>query len=351
MSMREFTSAQHEVRKIQVTGGSTYTISLPKKWIKKAGLGKGSPLSLIHEKNGTLVLMPEGAKKISKRTEAIIKISIEEDMNTILRKIIATFLIGYNSISIRTKNHQIPSSQATIINNFARRLLVGTEIISDSKNEIMLKVLLSYPELKIQNALRRTSIIASSMHREGITALKELNKELAQDLIRMDDEVDRFSLYVVRLLKAAVQDEKIIHEIGLSTGQDCLGFRLVTKAIERIADHAVEIAKNILLLKKPLEANLSKSIETMSTSATSVFNDSIDALFKRDYYLAETVVQKAKQISSLEIELLEAITKTADREEAFSLRLIIESIKRTAEYASDIAEIVLNMTINKIINE
>jgi phosphate uptake regulator len=189
------------------------------------------------------------------------------------------------------------------------------------------------------------------MHNEGIIALKDLNKELARDLIRMDDEVDRFSLYIVRLLKAAVQDEKIIREIGLSTGQDCLGFRLITKSIERIADHAVEIAKNILLLKKPLETNLSKSIEEMSISATSVFNDSIDALFKKDYYLAETVVQKAKRVSSLEIKLLEAITKRVDLEEAFSLRLIIESIKRTAEYASDIAEIVLNMTINKILNE
>jgi hypothetical protein len=67
----------------------------------------------------------------------------------------------------------------------------------------------------------------------------------------------------------------------------------------------------------------------MSTPATSVFNDSIDALFKRDYYLAETVVQKAKKVSSLEIELLEAITKRADLKEAFSLRLIIKYQKNS----------------------
>ena len=32
------------------------------------------------------------------------------------------------------------------------------------------------------------------------------------------------------------------------------------------------------------------------------------------------------------------------------MRLIVESVKRTAEYASDIAEIVLNLTIDKVIS-
>jgi hypothetical protein len=31
-----------ELRKIQLTGGSTYIISLPKTWIDRMGLGKGS---------------------------------------------------------------------------------------------------------------------------------------------------------------------------------------------------------------------------------------------------------------------------------------------------------------------
>ncbi len=36
-------------------------------------------------------------------------------------------------------------------------------------------------------------------------------------------------------------------------------------------------------------------------------------------------------------------------EEASYVRLIIESIRRTAEYATDIAEIVLNLTVESIL--
>ena len=39
-----------------------------------------------------------------------------------------------------------------------------------------------------------------------------------------------------------------------------------------------------------------------------------------------------------------------DVEDAPHMRLIIESIHRTAEYASDIAEIVLNLTVESIIS-
>lgn len=54
-------------------------------------------------------------------------------------------------------------------------MLVGTEIVRDTGQELKLQVLLSYPELSIQSALRRMSIIAASMYREAVMALKELD--------------------------------------------------------------------------------------------------------------------------------------------------------------------------------
>jgi len=42
-------------------------------------------------------------------------------------------------------------------------------------------------------------------------------------------------------------------------------------------------------------------------------------------------------------------SQKVDVEDAPHLRLIIESIRRTAEYASDIAEVVLNLTIESIL--
>jgi phosphate uptake regulator len=42
------------------------------------------------------------------------------------------------------------------------------------------------------------------MHKDAMSALTELNRELAKEVIKSDDEVDRFSLYVLRNLMMAI---------------------------------------------------------------------------------------------------------------------------------------------------
>ena len=53
----------------------------------------------------------------------------------------------------------------------------------------------------------------------------------------------------------------------------------------------------------------------------------------------------------MEAEMLHKIIKIAHPEEVPALRLIVESILRTAEYGADIAETVLNMTIRDVVRE
>jgi phosphate uptake regulator len=45
-----------ELRKIQVTGGSTYIISLPKDWVDQMGLKRGSVVSISQKDDMTLTL-------------------------------------------------------------------------------------------------------------------------------------------------------------------------------------------------------------------------------------------------------------------------------------------------------
>jgi phosphate uptake regulator len=191
-------------------------------------------------------------------------------------------------------------------------------------------------------------IITSSMHRDAIAALKELDHQTAKGIITTDNEVDRFNLYIVRQLKMAIQNQRIVREIGLTNARDCLGYRLVTKSVERTADHAANIAENVLVIKKRLSTEILEKVEKMSAISVSMFETAIEALFKQDFNLAESVIEKTRDVVSLEKEIISSFQKAGSEENA-NLRLIIESIRRTAEYASDIAEIVLNLTIASII--
>jgi phosphate uptake regulator len=339
-----------ETRKLQITGGSTYVISLPKKWVTQNKLEKGSPLLIRQEDNGSLEILPPEIARPEKSEETMITVGPEDKSDEIIRKTVSVYLLGYNIIHIRAKDQQeILSTQRSDLKIFARNMLVGTEIVTDTSTALTLQVLLSYPELSVPSALRRMTIITSSMHKDAITALKNNDQQLAQFVRSTDYEVNRFHLYIIRQLKMAIRNPRLVTEIGLQHTNDCLGYRLITKMVERTADHATNIAKNVLNLKKTLDSEFLDAIQEMNKVAISSFETSIEALFKRDYELADDVISKGNRISALEKKALLA-SKETNIEEATNSRLVIESVRRIAEYSMDIAEIVLNMTVNSVIS-
>ncbi len=341
--------SDEEVRKIQVTGKSTYIVSLPKKWVTEMKLKAGDGVTLKRQEDSSLLVLPKRLKEPEKLKEVEVEFSPEDNPYAIARKIVSLYLIGYNLIHLMAKE-RISSEQREIVKQFVRKKLIGTEITLDSPNEMIMQVLLSYPELSVDGALRRMSSVAASMWADAITALGKLDHELAKDVIEMDDEVDRFSMYIIRQLKSAIGDSRLIKEIGLNTARDCLGHRLITKSVERIADHAVLVAEKVLQLKKQVGANLLKKMMAMNTSASSMFENAIQSLFKMDYKLADGIIEKRKVIGSLENETVQLI-KEEFREDAINLRLIAESLRRVAEYSSDIAETVLNLTVATAIKD
>jgi phosphate uptake regulator len=344
------TKLKEETRKLQFTGGSTYIISLPKRWVDQNQLQKGSVIRVREEEGGLLSIIPTDTAMQQHSDEATIKVTSKDSPDALIRKTVSTYLVGYNMIHIKAESQkQLSAKQRHEVKSFSRRMLVGTEIVIDTPQELTLQVLLSYPELSVQSALRRMSIIAASMHKDAIAALKELDGQQAKEVTTTDNEVDRFNLYIVRLLKTAIQNPRIIREIGLQNARDCLGYRLVTKSVERTADHAASIADNILLLKKELDATTLEKLGCMSNIAISMFETAIEALFRQDYALAESIVEKIKEVSQIEKEAVVSSQKI-EIEDAPYLRLIIESIRRTAEYASDVAEIVLNLTVESILS-
>jgi phosphate uptake regulator len=339
-----------EQRKLQVTGGSTFILSLPKEWATRNELKRGSSMVLREEDDGTLTISPTKFEKKEKQDEAYIKTNPNDNPDAVMRTAISAYLNGYNVLHIRAQGQKVLSTKTrNHLKNFARNYLVGTEIVIDTPTELTLQVLLNYPELTVHNALSRMSIIAASMHKEALSALNNLDYQSAKGVIETDREVNRFGLYIVRLLKLAVSNPRIVKDIGLNNQRECIGYRLIAKSVERTADHATKMAENTLLLKEPVNPQLLEKINQLSNLANSMFENSMEALFKRDFNLAESVLEKLTQAHKYEKEAI-LLTQGLKTEDMVNLRLLIESVRRTAEYASDISEVVLNMTVESVLS-
>ena len=250
---------------------------------------------------------------------------------------------------MKLKTGRIQPEQRDAIREVVRKNLVGTEIIADASEIITLQVLLSIPELSVSTAIRRMYLIASSMHKDSMTSIQERSQEMAKSVITSDDEVDRFSLYVLRNLVIASQNGRFLREIGLKNPSDCLSYRVAVKSIERIADHASAMAERGQKIKEKMPRELLDKICKMSHIALEAVSDSVESLLRRDYHLADKTVSNVDQIYALENDALGTLDKAKVIHDSGMIRLIIEDIRRTAEYASDIAEAAINETIDEVI--
>lgn len=338
---------KEETRKIQFTGKSSYIVSLPKQWVMDLGLKQGDQIRMVRKDSSTLeIYPPKFETRSQKKEDATIEIENEETF-TIVRKLISLYFLGYKTINIKPKSGRLNPNQRNAVKEAVKRMLMGSEIISDSSSGITIQVLVNLLELSVDGAIKRMIHLAKSMSNDAILAMSENNLELAHEVINTDDEVDRFGFYIIRQLKIAIQNEHMLKEMGFKNARDCLGYRLVVKNIERTGDHAVLIANDIIEFKKPVKKDIVEKIQDMNEFALSVLDDSCLALFKEDYVQAEKTIEKTSEIVKYEKKVRDASKSLKDDEEIYRIRRMTENIRRISEYASDIAEIVLNMNIEK----
>jgi len=337
------------VRRVQVTGRGSYIVSIPKHWVESAGLRKGGRVEFSKQQNSGLLLIPfESVRGDQERARCELLVAPDADPGAVTRKIISLYVIGYSTIEISSKASNLSAAIRDAIRDVARQKLVGTEIVTESARSATLQVLLNYPQLLVPDALRRMGSIMSSMQQDAMQALIGGDKELAAQVIKIDDEIDRFSLYIIRQLKWAVQHLPLLERIGLNTPVECLGYRIITKAVERSADHACRVAQNSLALSHPLEPTVTKETNALAQSSYKVMENALNALFAHDYELAEKTLLEKDKMAVLESKLLERLVK--ERLPAADLSattLISDSLRRIGEYASDVAEVVLNLTVEE----
>ncbi|MCP8313490.1 MAG: AbrB/MazE/SpoVT family DNA-binding domain-containing protein [archaeon] len=332
-----------QLRKIQLTGGTTYTVSLPKEWAEQARIKPQQQVALIPQADLSILLIPKGEIDKSIK-EASIEYQSAVERDVIVRDFISHYLAGYDIIRVKFKGPIIEFK--AFFKDLLRKKIVGVEIVGESSEEIIAQCLLAYSEPSLKKVVNRMEIIVSSMHKDAIISLKNQNCALAKDVIERDDEVDRFYHFSVRQLKMAVVDRTMIESMGLKSAVECLGYRIIAKSVERIGDHATKIAKSVLNLNEIPNANSLDQISRISDLVTEVYDGSLKALNKMDAKIAHESIIKASYVVKAEEESTQQLLESKQSTRTIvELKLILESLKRIADYSADISEITLNMIV------
>jgi phosphate transport system protein len=102
-------------------------------------------------------------------------------------------------------------------------------------------LVLASPPVVIPTRLTQMTDISLSMVRQSLDAFVQLDSQLARRVVRMDDEVDRFNDEMIAELTGLMKQSPDFVESGLT-------LFTVVRHLERIADHATNIAEDVIYL-------------------------------------------------------------------------------------------------------
>jgi phosphate uptake regulator len=328
-----------ESRKIQITGGSTFIVSLPKEWARGQGLHRGDTVGLWPQEDGSIVISPQLR---TKHEEPTIVLRVDDlQPSHVLRELISAYQAGFGLVELRTKGPMPPEFRA-VAREFAARV-IGPEVVEETGESITVQDLLDPGDLPLRRSFRRMILIASSMVRDAVTAFRSLDIALAEDVIERDNEVDRLYWLIAKQYNQILRDVRVAAQLGL-TPIDALAYRSSGKHVERIADHGARIAQNVKPLAGcDLPAATLKKIESFAAVAIDMFGRSIEALDAGNSSLANETIDQMENLYSARNRLIGPISKTTG-EAGISLAYVVDSIERIGSYSTDIAEIALNHT-------
>jgi len=324
-----------ETRKVQVTGGSTYTVSIPKDWATDNGVSAGSEVAFYPE-GDSLFLTPRTGDE---RTEGTLDIG-ELAGDELIRAVMTMYVSGFDIIALESA--RITTDQRRTIRQ-ATQSLVGLEVLEETRDKVVIRDLLDSSELSINNAVTRMRLIALSMLEDAVTALIDLDEDLARDVIQRDDDVDRLWMVVSRIFRATLRSPRAAEELGVSR-EVCFDYQSAARQLERIADHATKIAHLSLNFDEPLPDDVTGALGGLHADAANVIDVAMDALFLDGSDEATREANEAREsVQGIDSHArsIDELLRELDPTRAQLLGLVVDSLSRSADYGGNIAETAL----------
>ena len=168
---------EQDVRRLQLTGGATYTLSLPKPWVSANNLASRDSIRIDWRSSGELMLSPlEDSEE--RRTEITINLG-GLPKGALYDHLMGAYISGVQEILIKGK---VPLKRKT--RNEIRRFLRSTrgfEIGEEDDYSTRLISLLNTGELPLSASLNRMYLLLSSLVRDIVEALQGADSELISD--------------------------------------------------------------------------------------------------------------------------------------------------------------------------
>ncbi|HUP20015.1 MAG TPA: phosphate signaling complex protein PhoU [Gemmatimonadota bacterium] len=195
---------------------------------------------------------------------------------------------------------------------------------------------------ELRDLLLQMASLAEEQVRAALAAVKRRDAQTAQRAMERDREVDALELDIeersINLL-ARRQPMAVDLRMLVSTLK-------ISNDLERVGDHAVNIAQCARRLAETLPVSMPSELERMADVATGMLRDAIEAFIERDVTLAREVLVRDDEVDRyndvvFRLMLKEMSENTNKLIPGLQLMLVSRNLERIADLATNLAEDVI----------
>jgi phosphate uptake regulator len=184
------------------------------------------------------------------------------------------------------------------------------------------------------------------MCEDAFNSLKTRDVALAKSVFSLDDDVDHFSFFILRLLRDAAQDSVLANELRIDP-LDCMDHQSLVIMMEHAADYSADIASHIVMLEGTGEKIPEDVLELMFTAgveAVDVYVKAVNAFFSKDVPFAVDILNRQQKIEKLDQEIASKAFTGGKKNAQLVCAIcsIRDNIKRIADSGATIAEVAIN---------
>ena len=333
-----------DIRKVQMTGGSSFIVTLPKDWAETVGLKKNDPLRLSPQSDGSIIITTASSENTSEYITKEVNVDGLTDPDLIFRMLVGAYMSGFSLIEV-TSSSRLSNTVLDVVNKMTQ-VAIGLEIIEEYDDRIILKDLVDPSEMKMGKSVERMKVLVRNMLTDVVSALSNDDISFVDDVPTRDGDVNRLAWLITRQTNMFQRDIGLLKKIGLDHS-DITSNYTISRIIERIGDHAVLISENSRkIVGNDAFADLREEASRLCNESISIFVKSLGTLNSEDPQVASDCVRDCAELNDM-IKRLNRHALGNEYDAALSVNLMSSSMRRICEYSMDIAELAINSIMGK----
>ena len=291
-----------QIRKLVKSGHSSLVTAIPSEWIKKNKLKPGDHIYLKEE--GKRLIIEASYQEAEPAVGKYVLDTESKNEKKILHELTAAYMDSYKIIIIKGSNinDHLFSLKKRISD------LVALELVEESSEKIIARSFLDIKDSSPSIVIRRIDNIIRSMFIDTKSALRK--KEIIQNIVNRDQEVNKLSFLLYKILKSAQSDMEIENALQLNELQILLYWELNIH-LEKIGDRVKHIAKiipdidsrNMKVFEKIFSEMNEQYLEVMHAFYKNIKDEAEEVSRRKDAYTEyiKRVIEKTRSLPMVRV--------------------------------------------------